>query len=76
MDMFDNKSLWAAVLISFWIAAFVFFTAPGQKIFEIVGLPLHMLFIVFGLAIFKLVATELVKYFTIVRENRQLEKKS
>jgi len=76
MNMFDNKSLWAAVLISFWIAAFVFFTITGQKIFELVDLPLWMLLVVLGLAVLKLISTELVKYFVIVRENHRLEKKS
>jgi Ca2+-transporting ATPase len=74
INIFDNDVLWAAVLISFWIAFFVFFTATGQRLFEIVALPLRMLLIILGLAIFKLILTEIVKYFNIARENRRLEK--
>jgi Ca2+-transporting ATPase len=70
INIFDNDVLWAAVLISFWFAFVVFFTGPGQRIFEIVSLPWRMVLIAFALALFKLTLAEMVKYWYIVRERR------
>lgn len=74
INLFNNSSLLVAVLLGMWFTCLVLFTSVGQNWFGLVSLSWQMILLIIGLALFKIVLIEIVKYFTIVRENQQFDK--
>lgn len=74
INLFNNSSLLVAVLLGMWFTCLVLFTSVGQNWFGLVSLSWQMILLIIGLAFFKVVLIEIVKYFTIVRESQQFDK--